>query len=117
MEGWTPPDLSGVTVVAQPHCHHHAIMGWETDRALLERAGARVQSIAGCCGMAGNFGVEQGHYEVSVAIAEANLLPALRAPAAQRVVLADGFSCRTQIDEPGARHRAEAPRGVCWPRA
>lgn len=111
VEGWTPPDLSGTTVVAQPHCHHHAIMGWETDRALLERAGARVQSIAGCCGMAGNFGVEQGHYEVSVAIAEANLLPALRAPAAERVVLADGFSCRTQIDElaPGTqpRHLAE----------
>ncbi|HWJ65776.1 MAG TPA: FAD-binding and (Fe-S)-binding domain-containing protein [Nocardioides sp.] len=102
VSGWTPPDLGGVSVVAQPHCHHHAVMGWSTDKALLERAGAKVEAVAGCCGMAGNFGVEQGHYEVSVAVAEANLLPALRRTAdgaGERVVLADGFSCRTQIDE------------------
>ncbi|GAA3524313.1 FAD-binding and (Fe-S)-binding domain-containing protein [Nocardioides daeguensis] len=98
---WTPPSLAGVRIVAQPHCHHHAVMGWSTDQALLERAGATVEAVPGCCGMAGNFGVEQGHYEVSVAVAEANLLPALRSSAddARRVVLADGFSCRTQLDE------------------
>ncbi len=93
--GWRPPDLSGVEVVAQPHCHHHAVMGWATDRTLLERAGARVTELGGCCGLAGNFGVEIGHYEVSVAVAEQQLLPALdEHPAA--VYLADGFSCRTQ---------------------
>lgn len=99
--GWTPPSLAGVRIVAQPHCHHHAVMGWSTDQALLERAGAAVEAVPGCCGMAGNFGVEQGHYEVSVAVAEANLLPAVRASAddSRRVVLADGFSCRTQLDE------------------
>ncbi|WP_408897782.1 FAD-binding and (Fe-S)-binding domain-containing protein [Nocardioides sp. R1-1] len=99
--GWTPPDLTGTRVVAQPHCHHHAVMGWRTDQALLERAGATVEAVPGCCGMAGNFGVEQGHYEVSVAVAETNLLPAVRRSAgdAARVVLADGFSCRTQLDE------------------
>ncbi|WP_307855915.1 FAD-binding and (Fe-S)-binding domain-containing protein [Nocardioides faecalis] len=107
-EGWTPPDLSGLDVVAQPHCHHHAVLGWSTDAALLRGAGARVRALSGCCGMAGNFGVEQGHYEVSVAIAGQHLLPALAqppAPGAQRVVLADGFSCRTQLDElaPDAR--------------
>ncbi|MEV1293208.1 FAD-binding and (Fe-S)-binding domain-containing protein [Pseudonocardia sp. NPDC049635] len=97
-DGWTPPDLSGVTVVAQPHCHHHAVMGWAADRELLSRAGASVRALAGCCGLAGNFGVEAGHYEVSVAVAEQNLLPALDAdPGA--VVLADGFSCRTQISD------------------
>ncbi|MFJ9317870.1 FAD-binding and (Fe-S)-binding domain-containing protein [Pimelobacter simplex] len=98
---WTPPDLTGVRVVAQPHCHHHAVMGWNADRTLLEKAGAKVEAVAGCCGMAGNFGVEQGHYEVSVAVAEQNLLPALRASAGEtrRVVLADGFSCRTQLGE------------------
>ncbi|GAA3662170.1 FAD-binding and (Fe-S)-binding domain-containing protein [Nocardioides ginsengisoli] len=98
---WTPPDLIGVRVVAQPHCHHHAVMGWSADQALLEKAGASVEPVAGCCGMAGNFGVEQGHYEVSLAVAEQNLLPALRASAgeARRVVLADGFSCRTQLAE------------------
>jgi FAD/FMN-containing dehydrogenase/Fe-S oxidoreductase len=111
--GWTPLDLTDTRIVAQPHCHHHAVMGWTTDRTLLERAGAKVEALPGCCGMAGNFGVEQGHYEVSVAVAEQHLLPAVRASAddADRVVLADGFSCRTQLDElaPDARplHLAE----------
>jgi FAD/FMN-containing dehydrogenase/Fe-S oxidoreductase len=94
--GWTPPDLSGVEVVAQPHCHHHAVLGWTTDADLLAESGAQVRRLAGCCGLAGNFGVEIGHYEVSVAVAEQNLLPALDA-APDAVVLADGFSCRTQI--------------------
>ena len=94
--GWTPPDLSGVDVVAQPHCHHHAVLGWKTDADLLEASGARVRRLAGCCGLAGNFGIEIGHYEVSVAVAEQNLLPALDA-APEATVLADGFSCRTQI--------------------
>lgn len=93
---WTPPDLSGVEVVAQPHCHHHAVLGWKTDADLLARTGATVRRLAGCCGLAGNFGVEIGHYEVSVAVAEQNLLPALDA-APDAVVLADGFSCRTQV--------------------
>lgn len=96
------PDLSGVTVVAQPHCHHHAVLGWAADRALLERAGATVTTVAGCCGLAGNWGVERGHYETSVAVAETHLLPAVRAaleadPAT--VVLADGFSCALQLDD------------------
>ncbi|RSM53339.1 FAD-binding oxidoreductase [Actinoplanes sp. ATCC 53533] len=94
--GWTPPDLSGVDVIAQPHCHHHAVLGWKADADLLASTGARVRRLAGCCGLAGNFGVEIGHYEVSVAVAGQNLLPALDA-APGAVVLADGFSCRTQV--------------------
>jgi Fe-S oxidoreductase len=96
---WSPPDLSGTTVVAQPHCHHASVLGWEADARLLTRAGAKVTRLGGCCGLAGNFGVEQGHYEVSVAIAEHALLPAVRAAGADAVVLADGFSCRTQLDD------------------
>jgi Fe-S oxidoreductase len=92
------PDLSGVEVVAQPHCHHHAVIGWATDQRLLERAGATVTRVAGCCGLAGNFGMEKGHYEVSVAVAETHLLPAVRANP-QAVVLADGMSCRVQLDD------------------
>ena len=93
---WSAPDLSGVDVVAQPHCHHHGVMGWSTDAKLLLEAGANVKQLGGCCGLAGNFGVEQGHYEVSVKVAEQHLFPAMRAqPEAD--VLADGFSCRTQI--------------------
>lgn len=94
--GWRPPDLSGVDVVAQPHCHQHAVLGWKADADLLKAGGATVRRLAGCCGLAGNFGVEIGHYEVSVAVAEQHLLPALDA-APDAVVLADGFSCRTQV--------------------
>jgi Fe-S oxidoreductase len=96
---WSPPDLSGTTVVAQPHCHHASVLGWEADARLLARAGATVTRVGGCCGLAGNFGVEKGHYEVSVAIAEHSLLPAVRSAGPDAVVLADGFSCRTQLDD------------------
>ncbi|MCW2818585.1 MAG: putative FAD-linked oxidoreductase, partial [Marmoricola sp.] len=96
---WSPPDLTGVEVVAQPHCHHHAVIGWDTDAALLASTGASVTRVGGCCGLAGNFGVEQGHYEVSVAVAEHDLLPAVRAAGPDAVVLADGFSCRTQLED------------------
>lgn len=89
------PDLSGVEVVAQPHCHHYSVMGWDADRALLDRLGATVTQLSGCCGLAGNFGMERGHYDVSVKVAEDSLLPALEAHP-DAVFLADGFSCRTQ---------------------
>jgi Fe-S oxidoreductase len=95
---WTPPDLTGTTVVAQPHCHHASVLGWTADQRLLEAAGATVHRVAGCCGLAGNFGMEKGHYEVSVAIAETHLLPAVRAHEGA-VVLADGMSCRVQLDD------------------
>ncbi len=107
------PDLSGVQVLAQPHCHHTSVLGWTTDAALLERAGATVTAVPGCCGLAGNFGVEKGHYEVSVAVAETHLLPAVRAALAadpDTVVLADGLSCHLQLDDLAdvrARHLAE----------
>ncbi len=99
--GWEPPDLAGVRAVAQPHCHQHAVMGWHADSALLARGGAEVDAVGGCCGLAGNFGVERGHYEVSQAVAETALLPAVRRAGDDAVVLADGFSCRTQLDQLG----------------
>ncbi len=77
-DGWSPPDLSDVTGVAQPHCHQHAVLGWHADAAILADAGATVDAVGGCCGLAGNFGVERGHYDVSVAVAETALLPAVR---------------------------------------
>ena len=95
---WTPPDLAGVEIVAQPHCHHASVLGWRADAALLAATGATVTTVGGCCGLAGNFGVERGHYDVSVAVAEHDLLPAVRARP-DAVVLADGFSCRTQLAE------------------
>ncbi|MCW2784895.1 MAG: putative FAD-linked oxidoreductase [Marmoricola sp.] len=96
---WTPPDLSGTEIVVQPHCHHASILGFEKDLALLTSTGATITRLGGCCGLAGNFGVEQGHYETSVAIAEHTLLPAVRAAGQDAVILADGMSCRIQLDD------------------
>jgi FAD/FMN-containing dehydrogenase/Fe-S oxidoreductase len=107
---WAPPSLSDVHGIAQTHCHQHAILGWDADARLLAGAGADIRSVGGCCGLAGNFGVERGHYDVSVAVAETALLPAVRALDADAVVLADGFSCRTQLEqlsERRGRHLAE----------
>ncbi|WP_370526204.1 FAD-linked oxidase C-terminal domain-containing protein [Cellulomonas sp. JH27-2] len=96
---WQVPDLSDVTAVVQPHCHHYSVMTWTADRRLLTDAGAQFSAMAGCCGLAGNFGMEKGHYDVSVAVAENSLLPALRAAEPGDVYLADGFSCRTQGEQ------------------
>ena len=96
------PSLEGVKIVAQPHCHHYSVMGWDTDQALLESLGARVTRLEGCCGLAGNFGMEAGHYDLSVAVASHSLLPTLDAQP-DAVYLADGFSCRTQAAQLAGR--------------
>ena len=96
--------------MAQPHCHHAAVLGWAADERLLRRAGATVTKLGGCCGLAGNWGVERGHHDVSVRIAEHQLLPAVEQAGPDAVVLADGFSCRTQLDQLAERqglHLAE----------
>lgn len=96
---WSPPQLDGREVVVQPHCHQYAVLGFSPDRELLARTGARVQEISGCCGLAGNFGMERGHYEVSIAVAENGMLPAMRAASVHALLVADGFSCRTQATQ------------------
>ena len=96
------PSLEGVEIVAQPHCHHYSVMGWDTDQALLESLGAHVTRLEGCCGLAGNFGMEAGHYDLSVAVASHSLLPTLDAQP-DAVYLADGFSCRTQAAQLAGR--------------
>jgi Fe-S oxidoreductase len=107
--GWRPPRLDATgpaKVVAQVHCHQHAVLGWEADERLLADAGAEVERLdSGCCGLAGNFGFTAGHGEVSRACAEQVLLPRLREDDLDTVVLADGFSCRTQIHELAPRGR------------
>jgi Fe-S oxidoreductase len=113
--GWRPPAIRR-TALVQTHCHHHAIMGIKADKALLDDAGLDAQILdSGCCGLAGNFGFEAGHYDVSEACAERVLLPALRDADPRAVILADGFSCRTQIEQGdsggrGAVHLAELLR-------
>src|SRR5699024_1337153 len=103
--GWEPPELDRKRL-GQRHCHQYSIMGFETDRKLLERLGCDVEISAGWCGLAGNFGMEQGHYDVSVKIAEDGILQKI-ADSPDREVLADGFSCQTQItdlDGSSSRH-------------
>ncbi len=96
-DGWQPPDRSGVSAVVQPHCHHSAVLGFEADLDILGRAGVATRIVHGCCGLAGNFGAERGHYDVSIAVAANDLLPAVREADEAWPVIADGFSCRTQL--------------------
>ncbi|MEU8437646.1 FAD-linked oxidase C-terminal domain-containing protein [Streptomyces sp. NPDC029216] len=104
--GWRPP-RTGRAATVQTHCHQYAELGTGPDRELMRRAGLDADVLdAGCCGLAGNFGFERGHYELSMAIAEQGVLPAVRATAADAFVLADGFSCRTQIEQGGTGRRA-----------
>ncbi|MFD6155406.1 FAD-binding and (Fe-S)-binding domain-containing protein [Nocardia sp. NPDC060256] len=100
---WRPPQWPGRTVLVQPHCHHHAILGFETDRQLLATMGINVTEITGCCGLAGNFGMQRDHYDISVAVAENGLLAALRTADSESTFLADGFSCRTQAAQLAGR--------------
>ncbi|MCX6047235.1 MAG: FAD-binding protein [Chloroflexi bacterium] len=87
------------------HCHHKALVGNEASVAALKAAGYQVEVIpSGCCGMAGDFGYEIGHYEVSRTIGEDRLLPAVRAAAPETVVVASGTSCRHQIEHFTERH-------------
>ncbi|MEV0560479.1 FAD-binding and (Fe-S)-binding domain-containing protein [Dactylosporangium sp. NPDC050588] len=107
--------------ISQTHCHHHAVLGHDADVELQRRVGLEVDQLAsGCCGLAGDFGMTPDHRDVSLAVGEQVLLPAVREAAACTLILADGFSCRTQIEEAGtdrhALHLAEvvnaALRGV-----
>ncbi|MEV0115684.1 FAD-binding and (Fe-S)-binding domain-containing protein [Streptomyces sp. NPDC050844] len=107
---WRPPRIDR-PVVGQTHCHQHAVLGDGPERRLRQKAGLEGELSGGCCGLAGNFGFEAGHYEVSRACAEEQLLPAVRSAPPSSEILADGFSCRTQLEQLGegvrGRHLAE----------
>ncbi|MET9912471.1 FAD-binding and (Fe-S)-binding domain-containing protein [Streptomyces sp. NPDC006476] len=97
---WTPPELPD-NVVLQTHCHEYATFKSRHPRDLLRRLGVRkVDEAEGCCGLAGNFGFEEQHYDTSMAVADLALKPHLDGieDATRTVVVADGFSCATQID-------------------
>jgi FAD/FMN-containing dehydrogenase/Fe-S oxidoreductase len=112
-DGWTPPALAGRAIV-QGHCHQKAVMGMGPDRRLLATTGLDAEVLdAGCCGMAGSFGFEREHYEVAMQVGEHALLPAVRQADPDTLVIADGFSCRTQIEQATGRpthHLAEVLR-------
>ncbi|MEU3271584.1 FAD-binding and (Fe-S)-binding domain-containing protein [Saccharomonospora sp. NPDC006951] len=93
--------------ITQQHCHQHAVMGNAADERLLASLGVGNRTLdSGCCGLAGNFGIEKGHHEISVAAAKRVLVPEVNAADEDTLVLADGFSCRTQIAELTGRRAA-----------
>jgi len=102
---YAPPKLQR-KALAQGHCHHKSLFGYDDENTLLDKMGLDFEVLAsGCCGMAGSFGFERGEkYRVSMAAGERVLLPAVRAADASTIVVADGFSCKTQIEQ--ATHRS-----------
>jgi FAD/FMN-containing dehydrogenase/Fe-S oxidoreductase len=109
--GWKPQARPAGQALLHAHCHQKALGGTAADLALLRAAGYEAEAPdSGCCGMAGAFGFKPQHYEASKRIAELALLPAVRA-AGDALVVADGFSCREQIEQLAGRptvHLAEA---------
>ncbi|MFD9910380.1 FAD-binding and (Fe-S)-binding domain-containing protein [Streptomyces sp. NPDC059063] len=106
---WRPPRVDR-PVAGQTHCHQHAVLGDAAERRLRAAAGLTGELSGGCCGLAGNFGFERGHHDVSSACAEEQLLPSVREAPPGAAVLADGFSCRTQLEQLAGvrgRHLAE----------
>jgi FAD/FMN-containing dehydrogenase/Fe-S oxidoreductase len=98
------PELSRRALV-HGHCHHKAIMKMTAEEAVLQRMGIEFTAPApGCCGMAGAFGFEKEKYDVSKAIGELELLPAVRKAPTDWLIVADGFSCREQIAQETDRH-------------
>jgi FAD/FMN-containing dehydrogenase/Fe-S oxidoreductase len=111
------PDLRGSfgrSVLYHAHCHHKAVLGTSADVALLRKLGAQVEVLdVGCCGMSGIFGYEPHKYEISKAIGEHGVLPAVRRAGPDTIVCADGFSCRSQLldlADTRALHLAEVVR-------
>ena len=97
--------------LVQKHCHHEHVMKFTAEEAVLAQLGLDFEVLnSGCCGMAGSFGFEAGHYDVSVAVGERFLLPAVRRADPETLIIADGFSCREQIaglTDRGALHLAQ----------
>jgi FAD/FMN-containing dehydrogenase/Fe-S oxidoreductase len=103
---WEPPQLHR-RVLLHGHCHQKATGGTGPDKQLLERMGLEVEELdAGCCGMAGGWGYEHGHYDVSIAAGERVLLPKVREASLDELIVTDGFSCRSQIEQGGTERRA-----------
>jgi FAD/FMN-containing dehydrogenase/Fe-S oxidoreductase len=108
---WEMPRLARRAIV-HGHCHQEAVMGMDDDQKVLERLGLDYELLdSGCCGLAGSFGFEADKYDISVAVGERRLLPAAREAPSDSLIVADGFSCRTQIEQLTDRravHTAEA---------
>ncbi len=101
---YAPPTLNRKALV-HGHCHQKALWGMSAEKKLLSKMGVDADLLdSGCCGLAGSFGYEEGHYDVSMKIGERVLLPKVREAARDTLILSDGFSCREQISQSTRRH-------------
>jgi FAD/FMN-containing dehydrogenase/Fe-S oxidoreductase len=112
-ENVTLPSLERKAII-QAHCHHKAIMRFDAEEMLLRRMGLDLtHPDSGCCGMAGAFGFEAKHYDLSMKLGERVILPMVREAEEETLIIADGFSCREQIEQGTGRktlHFAEVVR-------
>ncbi len=99
VDHYQPPKLERKALV-HGHCHHKAVIGMKDETALLKKMGLDFELLdSGCCGMAGSFGFEKDHYDVSIKVGERVLLPRVRHADEDTLIIADGFSCREQIEQ------------------
>jgi FAD/FMN-containing dehydrogenase/Fe-S oxidoreductase len=114
---WHPPKLQGRHMIVHGHCHQKSLLSMTEDLSLLRATGAQVDILdSGCCGMAGPFGFEKEKFDISQALAERVLLPAVRAANSGTIIVSNGFSCREQIRQNSHRravHLAEVLAGSC----
>jgi FAD/FMN-containing dehydrogenase/Fe-S oxidoreductase len=104
VKDYPAPQLPRQAIV-QGHCHHKAIMRFHDDEAVMQKIGLSAQVLdSGCCGMAGAFGYEADKYATSIACGERKLLPKVRKAKPATIVMADGFSCKSQIEQQTPRH-------------
>jgi len=107
------PTPLGRPALVQSHCHHRSVLNWKSEERLMRQMHLEVRTLEGCCGMAGAFGFESSHYALSCKAAELELLPALRSVPEGELIIANGFSCREQIEQLTGRkalHLAEVMR-------
>jgi FAD/FMN-containing dehydrogenase/Fe-S oxidoreductase len=98
-DGWEAPKLLGNAIV-HGHCHQTAVMGMKPEIEVLKKMGLEAELLeSGCCGMAGSFGFEEEHYEISQKCGERALFPRVKGEAPSTLLVADGFSCKHQIRE------------------
>jgi Fe-S oxidoreductase len=91
--------------IVQGHCHHKAIMRLYDEEAVMQKMGLDYEALdSGCCGMAGSFGYEKEKYDISIACGERKLLPKVRSAEASTLIMANGFSCKEQIEQQTPRH-------------
>jgi Fe-S oxidoreductase len=112
--GWDIPRLESKAIV-HGHCHQRAVIGMSAEQKVYERMALDWELLdSGCCGLAGSWGFEDGHYDLSVAIGERRLMPAVRDAGASTLIVADGFSCKTQIEQLTGRRAFHTAELLAW---